>query len=301
MILNKQILKSLVEESIIELAEEADRKRVNWKNTGAKSKDAVILNDDGTISIKGNVNLSNRGLTRLPYKYKEVTGSFDISNNNLKSLSNTPRKIGGNFNASKNQLKSLSNGPEVVKGSYTVNNMPTLASLRGAPEKVNIFKAIGSGLRSANYGPKTAKSIQITGSKGKQFKPADILKYTKVAQKNIKTDVMPKPVKKKPVAKKPVAKKRMSKADQNKKWEIYIGVDDYEHEGDSERKQHDISDAIKNAGLDRSDFNFKVEWEAPEVEYDEDGEYDYDRDGEGTADIVVSGIGLQNEKDFEAA
>jgi len=46
-------------------------------------KSVCTQNPDGTWSASGDVDLSERGLTKLPVKFKEVGGHFDCSNNKL--------------------------------------------------------------------------------------------------------------------------------------------------------------------------------------------------------------------------
>ena len=44
------------------------------------------INKDFSIDVNENVNLSNRGLKKLPLKFNKVNGYFDCSRNNLTSL-----------------------------------------------------------------------------------------------------------------------------------------------------------------------------------------------------------------------
>ena len=58
------------------------------------------INPDGSISINGDlgyVNLSNKGLIKIPLIFKEVAGYFGCSRNQLTSLEGCPEKVGGNF------------------------------------------------------------------------------------------------------------------------------------------------------------------------------------------------------------
>jgi hypothetical protein len=80
------------------------------------------VNDDGSIDVNGNVDLSNYRLTELPLTFNKVSGSFDCSNNNLTSLKGSPRWIGGHFSCNYNQLTSLEFSPDYVGGSFWCNN-----------------------------------------------------------------------------------------------------------------------------------------------------------------------------------
>ena len=75
------------------------------------------INDDGSIDVNGNVNLSFNYLIELPLRFNKVTGSFNCGNNNLTSLKGSPRWVGSSFYCNWNRLTSLEFGPEYV-GSY---------------------------------------------------------------------------------------------------------------------------------------------------------------------------------------
>ena len=72
------------------------------------------INEDGSIDVNGNVNLSYKGLTELPLTFNKVTGYFDCSRNNLTSLKGSPRWVGGSFNIIYNLITSLEFSPEYV-------------------------------------------------------------------------------------------------------------------------------------------------------------------------------------------
>jgi hypothetical protein len=55
------------------------------------------INDDGTVDVDGNVNLGNKGLTKLPLRFRNVSGYFYCHVNQLISLEGAPQKVGGNF------------------------------------------------------------------------------------------------------------------------------------------------------------------------------------------------------------
>ena len=74
------------------------------------------INFKGEIDVDGGVNLFNKYLKELPYKFGTVTGYFNI---------------GGNKN-----LKSLKNCPNEVEGYFSCDNCFQLDSLKGCPKKV---------------------------------------------------------------------------------------------------------------------------------------------------------------------
>ena len=61
------------------------------------------INSQGEIDVNGDVNLRNKDLKELPYKFGRVSGSFDLFNNkDLISLKNCPDRVDGEFFSCKN-------------------------------------------------------------------------------------------------------------------------------------------------------------------------------------------------------
>ncbi len=73
------------------------------------------INDDGTVDVLGNVNLGNKGLTKL-------RRDFYCYNNQLTSLEGSPREVGGNFYCNHNQLITLEGGPQRVGRTFDCYN-----------------------------------------------------------------------------------------------------------------------------------------------------------------------------------
>jgi hypothetical protein len=65
------------------------------------------INPDGSIDVDGDVDLNNRGLSKLPLKFGIVSANFYCYNNRLTTLEGSPREVGGNFDCHNNQLTSL--------------------------------------------------------------------------------------------------------------------------------------------------------------------------------------------------
>ena len=80
------------------------------------------INGDGSIDVDGNVNLSNKRLTKLPLKFRNVSGGFWCDNNQLTSLEGSPQSVGGGFSCYYNQLTSLEGCPKSVGGSFWCDN-----------------------------------------------------------------------------------------------------------------------------------------------------------------------------------
>jgi len=68
-------MKSL--ESICNIDLELLKKCINGKYT---------INDDGSIDVDGEVDLSRKKLTKIPFKFRNVSGGFYCNNNQLTSL-----------------------------------------------------------------------------------------------------------------------------------------------------------------------------------------------------------------------
>lgn len=94
------------------------------------------INEDGTIDVDGDVDLSNNFLKqkqvlfKIPFKFGKVSGDFNCSYNNLESLEGSPYYVGGNFVCIKNKLTSLNGSPSEV-GGYFSCSYNKLKSLEG--------------------------------------------------------------------------------------------------------------------------------------------------------------------------
>ena len=88
------------------------------------------INNDGTIDVDGDVSLSYRKFTSIPFKFGKVTGHFDCSTNQLISLVGSPKEVGGDYHCSINKIENLIGGPEDVGGGYYCQNS-NLVSLEG--------------------------------------------------------------------------------------------------------------------------------------------------------------------------
>jgi hypothetical protein len=93
------------------------------------------INSDGTVDVNGDVNLHNKGLTKLPLKFGRVTGYFYCDNNQLTTLEGSPQSVGGTFYCNDNQLTSLEGSPKAVGGEFSCD-YNQLTSLEGAPQSV---------------------------------------------------------------------------------------------------------------------------------------------------------------------
>ena len=93
------------------------------------------INDDGSIDVNGDVNLNNKKLAKIPFKFRNVSGGFYCHRNRLTSLEGAPNTVGGNFCCNDNRLTSLEGSPNTVGGYfYCYDNQ--LTSLEGSPNTV---------------------------------------------------------------------------------------------------------------------------------------------------------------------
>ena len=94
------------------------------------------INKDGSVDVEGNVNLSQRGLKKIPINFNKIGGYFSLSRNKITSLEGLPKEINGGLYLSDNQITSLKGLPEKINGSlYLSGNKIT--SLVGLPKEIN--------------------------------------------------------------------------------------------------------------------------------------------------------------------
>jgi hypothetical protein len=93
------------------------------------------INEDGTIDVDDSVNLSYKGLTELPLRFRNVSGSFWCDSNKLISLEGSPKSVGGSFLCYNNKLTSLEGSPQSVGVHFDCyHNL--LKNLKGCPQTV---------------------------------------------------------------------------------------------------------------------------------------------------------------------
>jgi len=93
------------------------------------------INSDGNVDVDGNVDLSYKGLSKLPLKFGKVGDFFDCSHNKLTTLEGGPSQVGGDFYCGNNKLITLEGGPSHVSGDfYCYENQ--LTSLEGCPSEI---------------------------------------------------------------------------------------------------------------------------------------------------------------------
>lgn len=137
----------------------------------------ALINEDGTITFIGNVNLSGLGLKKIPFKFKNVHGDFDCSNNNLVSLKNSPENVGGKFNCSVNKLASLKYGPRIVSEHF-ICSQNNLENLNFGPDTIKDLNAQHNLINTLEYFPKVVRGDCLLG--GNKIHNIDTLKRTEI-------------------------------------------------------------------------------------------------------------------------
>ena len=137
--------------------------------------DHYTINDDMTIDVNQDVDLSFISLDEIPLNFNNVNGDFNCRGNdltslkgspvyvtgyyncyknNLTSLKYSPRSIGGEFSCSHNKLETLDYCPNYVGRNFQCNNNK-LKSLKGIPDKIfSILFCDDNNLTSFKDGPK---------------------------------------------------------------------------------------------------------------------------------------------------
>ena len=137
-----------------------------------------IINEDLTVDVNGNVNLSKQKIKKFPFKFRFIKGDFFCSYNELISLKNAPERVEGSFDCARNKLTSLEYSPisvggffecsyndllslefctkEVKKDFYCRGNL--LTSLEHIPEVIEgTFDCSSNKIKSIQFSPKRIK------------------------------------------------------------------------------------------------------------------------------------------------
>jgi len=127
---------------------------------------------DGTLFVPRNLNISSKGLTRLPdMSSVSISGGFSCFNNQLTSLEGAPQTVGGVFSCDDNQLTSLKGAPQTVGGVFCCSNNQ-LTSLEGAPDTCQtLFTDFGE-FSSWDAVPENLRLSPETAARIKQEKQA---------------------------------------------------------------------------------------------------------------------------------
>lgn len=95
----------------------------------------IKINPDLSIDVRGDVDLSDMNLQKLPLRFNRVTGNFWANNNILDDLDGSPQWVGKDYFVYNNNLKNLDGGAKVVIGEYSAQSN-RLSSTDGFPTEV---------------------------------------------------------------------------------------------------------------------------------------------------------------------
>ena len=123
------------------------------------------INDDYSIDVDGNVDLSSRDLTKIPIKFNNVTGFFTCVGNQLVDLENAPRRVERNFMCQhqyNGSFISLKGAPEYVGFRFDFNDNENLKDFTDFPTYVGAtIDARSTGLYSFDCIPESATRVFI--------------------------------------------------------------------------------------------------------------------------------------------
>ena len=163
----------------------AQRREMIEKWLNEHEVERYIINDDFTIDVSGDVDLSVIDLEEFPeyIQFGVVRGNFNCSSNNLISLRGCPREVRKSFDCRWNKLTSLEGAPMKVKWYFDCS-YNELTSLKGAPEKVGVgFYCSSNRLTSLEGGPKEVSGTFFCSNNGIKFTEEDVRKVCRVKEK----------------------------------------------------------------------------------------------------------------------
>jgi len=105
----------------------------NWLN---KMKiENFIINNDLTVDVDGDVDISDKKLIEIPVQFNEIKGWFSCSDNKiLQSLKGCPQIGITYFWCNRCDLRDLKGAPKEIKGDFSCRSNKNLKSLKGCPQ-----------------------------------------------------------------------------------------------------------------------------------------------------------------------
>jgi hypothetical protein len=89
------------------------------------------------VNVDGDVFLSGKQLSVIPFQFGYVSDNFSVSNcSQLKSLRGSPHTVGGDFQFNSTPVSSLEGIPEIIGGILVMDNTPKLRSLSGIDKHI---------------------------------------------------------------------------------------------------------------------------------------------------------------------
>lgn len=119
------------------------------------------INSDGSVDVRGNVDLSNRKLTKIPLNFNRVEGDFYCAFNNLQTLEGCPKIVTGGFYCRNNQLSKLDRRPLTVEGDFYCSSN-NLITLEGCPNIVRgNLRCLHNKIMTLEWYPKLIEGLLI--------------------------------------------------------------------------------------------------------------------------------------------
>lgn len=144
---------------------------------------AYKINDDFSIDVCENVNISSKNLYSIPLRFRNVFGNFTCFDNKLTTLYGSPNYISGDFDCSFNSLSTLDDCPVKVDGGFYCSNN-SLVSLGDSKKIVGLtFNCSHNNLKSLEGSPKELRehfdcsNNKLTSLNGSPIIVGDVFKY----------------------------------------------------------------------------------------------------------------------------
>lgn len=109
----------------------------DWLEKYAKiGEDKATINEDNSVEINDDVDLTGILFKKVPMKINKVTGDYTAAGGSISTLENSPDVVTGDLTMIHLDIKSFVGGPSEVGGDciYTGNDQVT--SIEGLPSKV---------------------------------------------------------------------------------------------------------------------------------------------------------------------
>ncbi len=81
------------------------------------------INNDGSIDVNDDVNLSYKNLSEIPVKFNRVQGYFDCGFNILTSLKGSPNYV-DSFSCYENNILTFEGAPDYIGGKFWCHSNP---------------------------------------------------------------------------------------------------------------------------------------------------------------------------------
>ena len=99
------------------------------------------IHDNLVVDVNGDVDVSSKELTKLPFQFGKVTGKFDCGSNNLTSLQYCPTTVGRDFSCSNNPFKvTKENEAQWIKAIKNHKDVYEQIKDKATPQMTKVYK-----------------------------------------------------------------------------------------------------------------------------------------------------------------